>query len=1055
MKIKSLVLLILSSCYLFGQLPINNPEYQLEVNETFSDFSLYDSLWERKNGTTRSHTDMYTLVNERHLKLDLDNGVLEMRASQIPSTITHLNSKGHRMDFYAAEVKTFNEFGFGYYEISCKMPNGVGYFPAFWMYNSDGQSWPPELDIFEWVHEKNLSDSKLTAGVFWRTDDETDKNLGKMSAATKKSSILKPGEINHPSDLFNKFNKFAIDWTPNYIVYYINNIEVGRITTNVPQEPMAMCISLQINYGDPSQDGPTPYSDPNYTMNNLDEISLKIDHVKYWKRTTPYNDNFLDVHHSTFNSLSGWDVQKNDKIIIGDFTGRSEQDFLMVSKIPTSVHYENSGPDKYKTVRENGYENRGQIIPHDWWDQNYDEYWFSYTSGPLKIGTWNINEDDNFIVGNFDNSNDNEELLCISNTGQFSHLLKFNETNEVWYKTYGNGGNGTLGAWTNSSSSEYYVGDFNSDGVDELLTINMTTKHAIIQKLNTALALDNWEVIWDNQQNSPNAIQNWNINSGDRFVVGDFDGDGFTDDLLSISANGVFVKIQRFETNTWENSTYYSNGANGKIGCWTIQGNEQFLAGDFTNSGKDQLLIVSNNGKMLRVLEYSSEMKSMGYVWGSNLANSDFGFKISLQENKLRTLRINGEADQIFVSNHVDEENNLSYYILTVPKTKEDSEWNEVDKRTDIVSDIIVNSNNRIFYKDLNNDIDGLYKDGNLWKWYSVAGVSNVKGDLVLHPQTEDIYYLTTDNDIDALVKNGSWVHEEVVLRNDVKGSLAFKSNGQLFYIDNTNDVDGLYYSNNQWNWMSVIGRQDFASDLAFSPSNQLYYKDINNDIDKLYYSSGWNWDWATSVNDVVGNIQFNSLGNVFYKNNSNNIVKLSNNNGTYSVNYVTTNGEVVGEFYVHSDGGIYYVDADGDIDALYENSNGWEFFDIIALANVVGEFAIGPYNQLFYKTTTGDIDAIQLPIPNNQRKQIINIENPELLEAILYPNPSNGEFTLLNIDAKQIRVIDLNGRIIKEIQNNNHNVLSFDLSNESNGVYTISIIREQGVQTLKLIISR
>jgi Beta-glucanase/Beta-glucan synthetase len=41
---------------------------------------------------------------------------------------------------------------YGYFEIRSKMPNSTGTWPAFWLTGT--QSWPPEIDIYEWYGGK-------------------------------------------------------------------------------------------------------------------------------------------------------------------------------------------------------------------------------------------------------------------------------------------------------------------------------------------------------------------------------------------------------------------------------------------------------------------------------------------------------------------------------------------------------------------------------------------------------------------------------------------------------------------------------------------------------------------------------------------------------------------------------------------------------------------------------------------------------------------------------------------------------------------------------------
>jgi len=73
-----------------------------------------------------------------------------------------------------------------------------------------------------------------------------------------------------------------------------------------------------------------------------------------------------------------------------------------------------------------------------------------------------------------------------------------------------------------------------------------------------------------------------------------------------------------------------------------------------------------------------------------------------------------------------------------------------------------------------------------------------------------------------------------------------------------------------------------------------------------------------------------------------------------------------------------------------------------------------------------------------------------------LFPNPSGGIFYLDAADALKspfdIRISDLAGRIVLEKNDFQAQKTSFDLTNEADGIYFISIKNEAGINTLKLV---
>ncbi len=76
---------------------------------------------------------------------------------------------------------------------------------------------------------------------------------------------------------------------------------------------------------------------------------------------------------------------------------------------------------------------------------------------------------------------------------------------------------------------------------------------------------------------------------------------------------------------------------------------------------------------------------------------------------------------------------------------------------------------------------------------------------------------------------------------------------------------------------------------------------------------------------------------------------------------------------------------------------------------------------------------------------------NPHL-EATIYPNPTEGRFTVLldNFEPAEFYVFDLNGRIQR--RGNFESRTEIDLSNLANGVYILHVIQDQESSYAKII---
>jgi hypothetical protein len=73
-----------------------------------------------------------------------------------------------------------------------------------------------------------------------------------------------------------------------------------------------------------------------------------------------------------------------------------------------------------------------------------------------------------------------------------------------------------------------------------------------------------------------------------------------------------------------------------------------------------------------------------------------------------------------------------------------------------------------------------------------------------------------------------------------------------------------------------------------------------------------------------------------------------------------------------------------------------------------------------------------------------------------VYPNPSNGEFTLKNlnnIELVKADIFDINGRLIKTIDlSNSQNIQTIDITNVTSGLYFMNVHAKNATQVVKLI---
>ena len=91
------------------------------------------------------------------------------------------------------------------------------------------------------------------------------------------------------------------------------------------------------------------------------------------------------------------------------------------------------------------------------------------------------------------------------------------------------------------------------------------------------------------------------------------------------------------------------------------------------------------------------------------------------------------------------------------------------------------------------------------------------------------------------------------------------------------------------------------------------------------------------------------------------------------------------------------------------------------------------------------------------QNDSMLGFDDKEMSDILLYPNPSNGSIT---IDAGEkaigsVRVFNHLGQLMKEITDLNITKQEVNLSNLADGVYTIRVTTEHGIQSIPVVIEK
>ena len=165
---------------------------------------------------------------------------------------------GKQLPYSTGAISSFGrlEQAYGFFEIRCRIPEGRGYWPAFWLISNSGQS---EIDIMDVLgHEPDRMRFKLIT----RSEDG-----GSREQSSENKGI----------DTSRSFHNVGVMWTPDSLVYFVDGQEVSRFWQDIPHEPMYVVASLAVGGDGPGPPGGwTPF--PGY---------FEIEYIRVFARNSP------------------------------------------------------------------------------------------------------------------------------------------------------------------------------------------------------------------------------------------------------------------------------------------------------------------------------------------------------------------------------------------------------------------------------------------------------------------------------------------------------------------------------------------------------------------------------------------------------------------------------------------------------------------------------------------------------------------------------------------------------------------------------------------------
>jgi hypothetical protein len=560
---------------------------------------------------------------------------------------------------------------------------------------------------------------------------------------------------------------------------------------------------------------------------------------------------------------------------------------------------------------------------------------------------------DKFYPGDFDGDG-LDELLCVVNTGNENgdYITMLDYFDNDWHWKWSNNGDKNLGSGIYQYRDEFIIGDFNGDGKDEILGHD----------------LDGWITLFSYENN--NIVWKWSAgNSHDLYdyrsnlIAGDFNGDGQDEILGNDIDNNGYITLFRLEgfTQPWDlaNADF--------VWKWTDEGShamqpykDNLIAGDFNGDGQDEILgnDIDNNG-------WITLFRLEGFTQPWDLANADFVWKWSDGGDDYHG--IYPYRDNLIVGNFdsdpADEILGIDTWATKFDFINNDWYWSWSTEGTALLGDWSVNENNTFFF---------------------------LKADL-----NEPEYFM-------VLNQNTSSDFCNMYLKNPLEGTNTINTFTVPFTVSGTNVNE-----TNKWDVQGCDG-----ADKAYK-----FYLPQSSKIKATLCSNLTNFDTKFEIFKEDG-----TRTNYY------------NNDYSCSFNnlYSTINGIQLAE-------GYYYAVVDGYCGRTgnYELS--------VTIDNTKSAITISTDNIIILS----DTDDLGKYDSNKEVTKTLN-------EINVFPNPAKDMLNIILPDNLQYRIelIDVNGKSIKSFINV-EGIINMDCSDVNSGIYLLKVSSSEKIHQQKIVITK
>jgi len=177
------------------------------------------------------------------------DGVLTLTASEQPR---------NNMPYTSGAITSYKHYSFayGYVETRAKVPAGKGLWSAVWLMTREPDS-SQEIDVMEVLGSRK---STAHSAMHWGT-------------LTERHQVANDFEA---GDLSTGFHTYAMEWSPQEIVWFIDGVAVFKTAENIPWDHMYLTANLAV--GGRSSWGGAPDADTVFPA------QMQIDYIRVYQR---------------------------------------------------------------------------------------------------------------------------------------------------------------------------------------------------------------------------------------------------------------------------------------------------------------------------------------------------------------------------------------------------------------------------------------------------------------------------------------------------------------------------------------------------------------------------------------------------------------------------------------------------------------------------------------------------------------------------------------------------------------------------------------------------